>query len=149
MNPTRYEELMAELRTIRAYLSSINQIQGEIDLLLYDMANVRAIRYDREPAHAPESVREERRLELIEEKAEKERELDMTVLAYGLIRDRCLKALDEQEPLIRDVLLDRFGLSLGAGEFAVEGRIKTYEELGDLYGYTSQGLYSKIKREIK
>ena len=113
------------------------------------MENVKAIRYDKEPMHTPESVKEEHRLEQIEQKAEIEKELDMTMLAYRTVRDKCILLLMNQDELIREVLLDRFGLELTAGEFSVHGKILTYEELGDLYGYTSQGLYSKIKREIK
>lgn len=149
MSHTRYESLMAELRTIRAYLLSMKEIKEHIALMIYDMANVRAIRYDLEPSHTSEAAKEWRRLGLIEDKAVFERELDMTMLAYAPVRNKVIQALSEQDDFIREVLLDRFGLDLNDGEFTVKGDIKTYDVLGEKYGYTPQGLYSKIKREVR
>ena len=75
MNPSRYDEVNAELRTVRLYLLSVEAIIVEIDTLIYTMENVKAVQYDKVPVHTPESVKEEHRLELIEEKAELEKRL--------------------------------------------------------------------------
>lgn len=148
MKHPKYDELMTGLHMVRLYLLSMEHMIVEIDQLIYDMANVRAIRYDREPTHTPQNVKEERRLELIEEKADLEQQLDMTVLVYTPLKTKLVQTLEKLDPFICEIVLEKNGLVLNDDEFYVKGETKAYIELADEYGFTPQGLWAAVNREV-
>ncbi len=115
------------------YQRSIVQIREDMDALLYEMTGVKGIRYDRVPSSYVPGMADEKKLEYIERLNEKETELDFTYAAIKMIEMKLSKLSKEDKEICLDVL----------------NRKVTYEEAGKRKGYSKNGMWVKVKREIE
>lgn len=115
------------------YQMSIDQIRSEIDNLFYDMTGVKGISYDKVPSSFNPDISEQTKLEYIERIAEKEAELDFTYSAIRIIEMKLSKLSKEDKEICLDIL----------------NRNITYEEAGRKNGYSRNGMWAKVKREME
>ena len=115
------------------YLNSAQQLKGEINLIIYDMENVKAIQYDKEPSSFNAQFAQERMLDLIEKKAEKELELEYTTTAIRLIELKLSKMDEEDKELCLNILNKKI----------------TYEEAGKKKGYSKNGMWNVVKNKLE
>ena len=127
-----YNAFKNELRNYYSYLKSVDEIREEIELIHYEMTGVKGIRYDREPSSFNPELSEEKKLELIEEKEEKELELRFTLNAINLIE----KKISKLSPGDKDACL----------KIIAEGI--SYEDVSRSKGYSKGGMWKRIRREL-
>ena len=128
-----YETFKAEMKLIKPYYLSAKKIKEEIEKLNYDLANVKGVRFDRQPSSYNQSLSEQRRLELIEEIEKKEKELDHTIMSvkrYESNLNRLPKSI-------------RFAVK----QIFIYG--KSFAEVGKTMGYSDHGLHRRVKKEVE
>lgn len=115
------------------YQKNISKIKDELEDLLYQMTNVKAIRYDKAPSSFNPGLNEEIRLDLIEKKEEMETELEYTILAIRLIEMKLKKLSPEDKQICLEIL----------------NRKVTYEQAAIEKGYSKNALWSQVKKKIE
>ena len=127
-----YRSFKNELENYESYLIAKEQIEQEIEQIIYVMSGVRGIRYDKEPGSFNPELSEEKRLDLIEKKSEKEIELAFIVHAIKLIELKLSKLSKEDKEICMRIIAE--------GESS--------EAVSRQNGYTRGGMWKRIKREI-
>ena len=128
-----YELFSSEMRNLKNQYESADKIQSEIDKMFYELTGVKAIRYDIEHVSPNPQLAEQRRLDLIEEMEEKEKELDNTYKVINYFESH-LNLLPSN---VREWTIQKF----------IQG--KTFAEVGRNVGYSANGIYQRIKREVE
>ena len=127
-----YRSFKNELENYESYLIAKDKIEEEIEELLYVMSGVRGIRYDKEPGSFNPELSEEKRLDLIEKKAEMEIERDFIIHAIKLIELKLSKLSEEDKEICMRIIAE--------GESS--------EAVSRENGYTRGGMWKRIKREV-
>lgn len=128
-----YEVFKNELKNLKAYYKSKKEIETELEVLWYDLTGVKGVRFDIEHVSYNPSLAEQMKLEMLDKIEEKNKELDYTILAIDRYESN-LKALpSEIREWVKQIL--------------IEG--KTYREMGKKVGYSANGIYQRIKREVE
>ena len=128
-----YKTFKNEISNLKAYYRSLKEISNEIEKLNYDLAGVKGVRFDRQPASYNPAMRENYRLELIEKIEAAERELDYTQLAVKRYEANLNRLPKEIRHAVKQIF--------------IEG--KTFAEVGKNMGYSDHGLHNRIKKEIE
>lgn len=144
-----YKLFNEQLRLARSYLLEIYSYNVRISQLQYDLANVKAIRYDKVPTTPNPSQIEEKRLELIDRIEEIERESKTTENLLKALNRKILKAFKKLDPFIIDMVLYQYGLKLNKHGLAVNGKPHTIREMCEVYHYSTNGIWQLIKREVE
>ncbi len=127
-----YKAFKNELENYYKHLKNKDDIESEIEMILYEMTGVKGIRYDKEPSSYNPELSAEKRLELIERKEEKEIELDYTNASIKYIEMK-LKKLPEED---RRICLKIISEGVSA------------EKIRREVGYSKSGIWKRIKREL-
>lgn len=127
------------MNTYRSYLGLTERIEDldtKIELLVYEMEGVKGVRFDRTPSVPDPHQAEEKMLELIEQKAELEKEREILNKAVDNVKaiiDKEFRHISKDATLV--IVRNAAGESL--------------EKLSEEYGYTPSGLWRYIKREVE
>ena len=128
-----YKVFTSNLANLHRLKVSKENLEGELDMIIYDLGGVKGVHYDSVMVHGNPSVIEEKRLELYDKYNEKEKELEFTKLAIAQTED----ILNRMPKTLREMLIEVF----------VYG--KTYRAVGKMFGYSDFGLWKYIKRETE
>ena len=127
-----YKTFKNELENYYKYLKSVEKIKEEIEDIIYEMTGVKGIRYDKEPTSFNPQLSNERILDLIDKKEEKEIELDYTIASIRYI-ERKLSKLDKED---KEICLKIISEGISA------------EKVRREVGYSKSGIWKRIKREL-
>ena len=128
-----YKVFTSNLANLHRLKVTKENLEGELELIIYDLGGVKGIHYDSVMVKGNPSVIEEKRLELIDKYNEKEKELEFTKLAIMQTEE----TLNRMPQTLREMLIEVF----------VNG--KTYRAVGEKYGYSYNGAWHYIKRETE
>ena len=131
-----YEIFALEMRSLKSYKESAEDIERQIDDIVYQYAGVRGISYDKQRVSFSENVLEEQRQRLYEALNEPQRELDFTVHAIQQLEPRVNKHLASLPEDVREASILLFWKGW------------TYEELGKKYGYSDSGMRYRMMKEV-
>lgn len=127
-----YKIFVSELRVYKQYVFEINKLKARIEEIEYLEQGVKGVRFDNVPSTFNPQLSEERRLELIEQKTQLEREVERLEMRKKLV-------IDEFEKLDTHTRLMCLEIMNG----------KTLSQIGEMFGYTESGVMKKLKREIE
>ena len=133
----RYELFVLQLKMLKAYEESKEDIEREIDDIIYQYCGVRGIRYDKERSSYNQFLSQETYYLMSERLKEPESQLDYTIYA-----------INQLEPIVNETLLKlprdvQLALKLHVYEH------KSFDSIGKLFGYTKNGIWAKVKREVE
>lgn len=128
-----YQRFKNEISNLKAYYKSMNELEAETERLFYELTGVKGIQYDKQPSSYNQEMSESYRLELIDRLEQIEKEKDFT----RLLIERFEKQLDRLPSDVRALVVLLF----------VTG--KTFREVGEMTGYSDNGLHYRIKKEIE
>lgn len=129
-----YHTLTSTLKSYYSLRKSVGKIDDRISQIVYEMANVKGIQYDRIPGQSNEQNRTERLLILIEQKAVLEGEKLRLNELIGRLKKILVKELARFSDETRTILVrNAHGESL--------------QKLSEEYGYTVSGLWRRLKKE--
>ena len=127
-----YKTFKKNLESYVGLLSDRKCLQEDIDLLYYELENVKGVRYDKAPSTPNNNLVELKKLEMIEKISIKEDRL-----AY--VEQRITKINEDISLLSEDCQkicnMNKMGVS--------------FEKIGEELGYTKVGAYLKLKREVE
>lgn len=122
-----------EISNLRSYYKSLKELEEERERLFYELRGVKGIQYDKQPSsHNPE-LAESFRLELIEQINQLDTEIEFTSQTIK----RYESNLNRLPGDIRSLVVLLF----------ING--KTFKEVGEMTGYSDNGLHYQIKKEIE
>ena len=128
-----YDTFKNLLKNYYDYLKNVDRLKEEIQKVFYIMTGVSGIDYDKVSVSYNPTLSEQRKLELIEKKAELELELEYTILAIKLIEMKLTKLPDAEKVACLQVIAKK----------------ASYESYGNKMGYTSSGLWRKMKKDLE
>lgn len=128
-----YQTFKNETSNLKAYYKSIRELEEERERLFYELTGVKGIQYDKQPSSYNQEMSESYRLELIEKIEQTEKEIAYTMQTI----ERYEKRISRLPSDIREIVDLLF----------IHG--KTFKEVGEMTGYSDNGLHYRIKKEIE
>lgn len=128
-----YKQIKNELQNYRQYLKDIENLKEQIKNVWYEMTGVKGVSFDRIPTSHNPVASELHRLDLMDKKDELMLEYEHAVISVKLIELKLMKLSEEDKRACLRIMSD--------GE--------SYEKVGNDMGYTSTGLWRKLKRELE
>ena len=132
----RFDIFTLRMKMYQNLLDTKMEIEDEIDFLCYHYCGVKAISYDRETiisTHKPDE-----KLMILSEKLEQpQRELDFVN-----------NAIKQIKPLV-DECLDKLPDDIKRATQMLFFEKMTYRDVGKAFGYTDNGMWHKIRREVE
>lgn len=133
----RYELFVLQLKMLKAYEESKEDIEREIDDIVYQFCGVKGVRFDKEPAQFNQYLSQEAFWEMSERLKEPEKELDFTIMA-----------INRMKPIVEDNISKLPELTQKAVKLLFFEN-KTYEEVGNIIGYSDHGIWQKVRRDVE
>lgn len=133
----RYELFVLQLKMLKAYEESKEDIEREIDDIVYQFCGVKGVRFDKEPAQFNQYLSQEAFWEMSERLKEPEKELDFTIMA-----------INRMKPIVEDNISKLPELTQKAVKLLFYEN-KTYEEVGNIIGYSDHGIWQKVRRDVE
>lgn len=133
----RYELFVLQLKMLKAYEESKVDIEREIDDIVYQFCGVKGVRFDKEPAQFNQYLSQEAFWEMSERLKEPEKELDFTIMA-----------INRMKPIVEDNISKLPELTQKAVKLLFFEN-KTYEEVGNIIGYSDHGIWQKVRRDVE
>lgn len=133
----KYDLFVLQMKMLKSYEESAEDIEREIDDICYQYAGVRAIRYDKQPIQFNNYIAIEMREKMMEALVEPQRQLDFTIYA-----------INQLKPIV-DCNIQKLPKDIQKAVKLLFWEHKTYEEVGKLLGYSDHGMWNKVRREIE
>ena len=133
----RYEIFVLQLKMLKAYEESKEDIEREIDDIVYQFCGVKGVRFDKEPAQFNQYLSQEAFWEMSERLKEPEKELDFTIMA-----------INRMKPIVEENISKLPELTQKAVKLLFFEN-KTYEEVGKIIGYSDHGIWQKVRRDVE
>ena len=133
----RYELFVLQLKMLKAYEESKEDIEREIDDIVYKFCGVKGVRFDKEPAQFNQYLSQEAFWEMSERLKEPEKELDFTIMA-----------INRMKPIVEENISKLPELTQKAVKLLFFEN-KTYEEVGNIIGYSDHGIWQKVRRDVE
>lgn len=133
----RYELFVLQLKMLKAYEESKVDIEREIDDIVYQFCGVKGVRFDKEPAQFNQYLSQEAFWEMSERLKEPEKELDFTIMA-----------INRMKPIVEENISKLPELTQKAVKLLFFEN-KTYEEVGNIIGYSDHGIWQKVRRDVE
>lgn len=133
----RYELFVLQLKMLKAYEESKEDIEREIDDIVYQFCGVKGVRFDKEPAQFNQYLSQEAFWEMSERLKEPEKELDFTIMA-----------INRMKPIVEENISKLPELTQKAVKLLFFEN-KTYEEVGKIIGYSDHGIWQKVRRDVE
>lgn len=141
-----YPKFKHQIELLRDYKRSLAELLFQLDLLTYQLENVKAISYDKEPG-SPNPNSEQYRLDLIERKNDLERKIDHTIMFIQKLEPEVLKTINSMRGEGKLILIAKYGIDLETLTFGTE---KTYEELCEMFNYSgTASVWRKMKKAVE
>ena len=128
-----YNEFVDRMETYKAYKQSQDQLEAELEAIWYEMAGVKAVRYDKQPATFNPSIVAEIRSNYSEQVEEKQKELDATISAIWLIEKDLNRLPDDIQMICHWKYIDHL----------------TFEQIGKIMGYSGNAIWNRLKKEVE
>lgn len=128
-----YKIFTFQLKQYAANKEMADKARSELEDILYEMTGVKGVRFDTIPSSYNPHLAELRKLELIEMREEKENELkylEASIRSVDMIKQRMPRKLWL-------MCYDKFAKDM------------TYKAVGQKYGYSDNGLWHLMKREVE
>lgn len=133
----KYELFVLQMKMLKALEDSKEDIERQIDDIVYQYCGVRGIRYDKEPASFNQYLAQEVRNQMSDALIEPEKQLDYTVYAIKQIK-----------PIVEDNISKLPELTQKAVKLLFWEN-KTFEEVGKIIGYSDHGIWQKVRRDVE
>ena len=133
----KYELFVLQMKIYKNLKESKEDIEKEIDDLCYQYCGVKAIRYDKQIMNHNNSISDEIKLKLSEVLDEPQKELDIVNHAINQLKPTIKSNLSKLPDDVRKATKLLFWEK------------KTYHEVGLILGYSDNGLWHKVRREIE
>lgn len=143
------EKFNNQLKLCRSYLADIRHYENQMVHLYDEMANVKAIQYDKIPGTPNPHANEVRMLEFSEQIALVESEKKRIERLLKPLEKTVLNDLKRLDPFITDIVLYQYGLKIDGKSILLNGRPHTIREMGEVYHYSNNGMWQLLKREIE
>lgn len=125
-----------EMKMYKAYLDSLDTIDKTIDDIIYKYAGVRAIQYDKQRMSFNKDIADETLDRMYQELKKPQKEKDRIEYAIKQLNDIVYVNLNNLPDDVRQMCIE------------VMWNNKSYEKVGDMFGYTASGLRKKMIREV-
>lgn len=132
----KYELFKQQMTFYKALLEAKEDVEKEIDRLCYIYCGVKGIRYDLEKTSRSYS-KDDKHILLNEALKEPEDELKKIEDAISKLEPVVYNDLDKLPDDVRLAAVMKFW------------KRKTYKEIGKIMGYTDNGIWHKIRREVE
>ena len=129
----RYRVFTRHLRSLEDNRRTLEELGSQLDLILYDLGGVKAIRYDSNGGTTNQSVKEEKRLEMIDKYNEKLKEYNFLKEQISFIDNVLSKMPTELQTMLNEVYIQGM----------------TFSYVGKIHGYSDHGLWKLMKRETE
>ena len=133
----KYELFILQMRMLKSLKEEKEDLLKEIEHLTYKYGGVHAIQYDKVSSTSNPYSSDERLLALSEKLEKPQKELDKIIYAISQIEPQVMNDLDKLDEDIRNVCE------------LIYFENKTYEEVGRIVGYSTNGLWYRVKKEIQ
>lgn len=133
----RYELFVLQLKTLKAYEKSKEDIERQINDIVYQFCGVKGVRFDKEPAQFNQYLSQEAFWEMSERLKEPEKELDFTIMT-----------INRMKPIVEENISKLPELTQKAVKLLFFEN-KTYEEVGNIIGYSDHGIWQKVRRDVE
>lgn len=132
----KYEIMILQMRMLKNYEENIRHYEQQIDDIIYKFVGVRGIRYDKQSVSFNELIANEKRYLMMKELEVPQKQLDFAI-----------NAVNQLKPIVEDNLNK---LPKETKQMFIEYayKRKTYNEIGEMFGYTGNGVWKKMRREI-
>lgn len=132
----KYELFTLQMRMLKSYQDSVEDIEREIDDIVYQYCGVKAIQYDKEHFSHNDNISTEILEKMMEALKEPQRQLDYTIYAINqlkpIVEGNLSKLPEETQKACKLIFWEKY----------------TFEKAGKLLGYSDHGLWDKVRREI-
>jgi len=129
--------LILQMKMYKQLVDNKNDLEALIDDIIYRYAGVRGIRYDKVPMTFNQALASDTFHRMSIELEKPQSELEFTLKAIAEIEPMILNNLKKFDDLTQTILKMKFFEN------------KTYEEVGDVVGYSASAVWKKIRREVK
>ena len=133
----RYELFILQMRMLKSLREEKEDLEREIENLTYKYGGVHAIQYDKISNTSNPYSSDERLTELSEKLMQPQKELDKVIYAINSIEPQVMNDLNKLDKDIRNICE------------LIYFENKTYEEVGRIVGYSTNGLWYRVKKEIQ
>lgn len=130
----RYELFKQQMTFYKALLEAKEDIEKEIDRLHYIYCGVKGVRYDIERTSTYST---DKHILLREALEEPEKELNEIEKAISNLEPDIYADLNKLPDDVRQAVIMKFW------------KRKTYKDIGKIMGYTDNGIWHKVKREVE
>ena len=133
----KYELFVLQMKMLQQLRDVKKDLEQEIENIYYQYGGVHGVRYDKQLSTSNPYSSDERLLMLSEKLIEPQKELEKIIYAISQIEPQVMKDLDALDDDIRNVCE------------LIYFQNKTYDEVGRLVGYSTNGLWYRVKKEIQ
>lgn len=128
-----YENFKAMMTNYATNKRKLLEAKQELEVLFYEMTGVKGVAFDRMPGSHNPSAAEEGKLNQVEKYNDKLKDIQYY--------EKCIAYVEEYSKRIPTdlwkLLYEKYVLGI------------TYEKLGERFGYSNNGMYHYLKREIE
>lgn len=129
----KYKAFVRKLQNLELYRNEMKILDEQIQLLIYEMGGVKGVSFDQKGGTTNPEIKEEHRLDLIEKYNIKIAEKEFTEKEISQI-EGILGRMPEELKIMLD-------------EVYIQGL--TFRKVGQLHGYSGQGVWKLMKRECE
>ena len=133
----KYELFVLQMKMLKELRESKEDLEREIEDIYYQYGGVHAVRYDKQSGTSNPYSSDQRLLALSEKLVEPQKELEKIVFAINQLEPQIMSDLNKLDEDIRNVCE------------LIYLKNKTYDEVGRMVGYSTNGLWYKVKKEIQ
>ena len=133
----KYELFILQMRMLKSLREERQNLEQQIDNIYYAYGGVKGISYDKVSGTSNPYSNDEKLLALSEKLIEPQRELEKINYAISQIEPQVMNDLDKLDEDIRNICE------------LIYFENKTYEEVGRIVGYSTNGLWYRVKKEIQ
>lgn len=133
----KYEMFVLQMKMLKQYKESKEDIEREIDDIVYQYCGVKAIRYDKQRYSFNQELSLETQERLYRALDEPQRQLDFTIIA-----------IEQLEPIVEENLNKLPNDVQKAIKLLVWEKM-SYHDVGKIIGYSDHGLWKRIRKEVE
>ena len=132
-----YDLFKYQMKMIKLYREYKEDLENEIDDIIYRYCGVKGINYDKEMFTNSSYTNDNKLLDLSEKLEEPQKALETTYRAINELEPIVNANLDKLPADIKEIVIDIFWNN------------KTFEQIGYEVGYSNYGIWNKVKKEIQ
>lgn len=133
----KYEMFVLQMKMLKQYKESKEDIEREIDDIVYQYCGVKAIRYDKQRYSFNQELSLEMQERLYRALDEPQRQLDFTIIA-----------INQLEPIVEENL-NKLPSDIQKAIKLLVWEKMSYHDVGKIIGYSDHGLWKRIRKEVE